>query len=1116
MTTPSRPDPAMLSVRPTTLPGQPLPADTELKYDLYFRAMDENGLETYQRVNLCGFSYFLELAGLSAPTGIELWSFLDPEAKDTTGYPEVLPMPILTGGKYGMMFEDYLGLLQAYKINYCRLFVFPLFNFEYTPYGNNDGHKYDLANVSTDYLNRLSEFIEKARDRGIIVCLSLFSSQMLKKATWDFHPFNVANNTTGNVDPKAGYFGDEDGQSVRNGLGLFCNVNEGSPPAEAQKIFVTQIVNRTMPYWNVMYEIFNEPGNQTIPVTNATPWIKMVAGWIDDLLKVGTGKRARLIAITSLDELLAELMAALLPPDGPLVDVFSFHGEQWGGKSGKSDEACTGTHDISVDDIKAGETEVIDPVTKETYHHPGINDAIKGFHVDSNYPVALIFDSDSLYWAQKEPAKYVQACLEKRASFNYRWSEDYLHTITGNDCNEYTLDCGLETQRLTKIGAGQAAAGANPDYAVTVFPAFPAAVQDLAVSVDGSYMIITFKQPDVTPDGYVAYFGPTAETVGQGKPSAFPPSRDFKVDDPRHPQFIVAFDAETLASEVFVAVAARNGFLQGEWSDTFRVSIPPAAQSLNAEVNFDQAKTSLPIGEIETRDFNLRVTFANTGAGSWRTGIKNFSDYTISQKLFVLAPAANRPANPVIFVDLPHDVAPGQEVTFDLSTLVPKPVFPYSRQPIKYSFGMITFVDFGLAGHNYYPFGTQYDKLPGGAELQVSVTNLDQTQPKRRAVQLFRKASAIPAGQTNVEILSNAAAHSYELISLACDGNTPSGNPVPEGTIIRADVRLEPDTEHENRLHRVVRISHTSPEPLTVDAWAVMVDKQDLQYQQKVLDYITVFKDKPALSINLGALEHKFEITSLYSTQKLKRGAVEYYSCFRSSGATKKRLHVGITGAPADAEEYVQLEMRVVEVLENMGYLQFDSREHEGQNIVFGPGDAGLTQYSRMGDGAVHNFQVVKVESIDDVPLRYGIVLRANASGAFERALEVTRDDTTIAGRVPYYILEVPLDVTSVTARHSASIKQDHARRILDFFNNAQTADEITYGISDNPAFGPRSRKAFSIRHKLAQRILETRGSLPARRFESLEQIDKIRGVGKDTFEDIAYTFEDDKSDDRK
>ena len=86
----------------------------------------------------------------------------------------------------------------------------------------------------------------------------------------------------------------------------------------------------------------------------------------------------------------------------------------------------------------------------------------------------------------------------------------------------------------------------------------------------------------------------------------------------------------------------------------------------------------------------------------------------------------------------------------------------------------------------------------------------------------------------------------------------------------------------------------------------------------------------------------------------------------------------------------------------------------------------------------------------------------------------------------------------------------------MDFFNNAQTADEITYGISDNPAFGPRSRKAFSIRHKLAQRILEARGSLPARRFESLEQIDKIRGVGKDTFEDIAYTFEDDKSDDRK
>lgn len=1140
MTAPTRPDPAMLSVVQTTEPGQPPPAAEDLKYGLVYRTIDENGVAAYQRVNLCGFSYFQELNGLdpTADQGIKLWSAKDTEVTGYDGYPDELPPPILTGDKFGMTFDYYLDHLKAKKINYSRLWVFPLAAYEYTAYDKDSEdlkHRYDISTVSTAYLERLNEFIEKARDRGIIVCLSLFSSQMLKHDYWKDHPFNVAKNTTGVGHPEKGYIGYEDGSEVHNAFGVFCDVADGSPVANAQKSFVTQIVMPTMPYWNVVYEIFNEPGSSDsgYPITNAAPWIKMVAGWIDDLLKDSTGNRTRLISITALDELIPALMAGLVPEGGSkLVDIFSLHGTQWGGNAGTSmgaNDVCKGTHDIPVEIIQTGAGE-FEP-NPETQEHemiprPGMNETIKKFYSDSNYPVALIFDCDSLYWAQKKPANYVQACLEKRASFSYRWGDKFLKKINDSDNCTTSQDCGLD-ERLTKIAAGQTAAGTDPAHAVTVFPTSPAAVKhELVVTVDetyvnGAYLTVSFGRPDAgphgedtTPEGYVAYFGPSMETVGKGVPP-FPPSKYFKVADPQHPQFTVAFERANQLSEVFVAVAARNGFLPGEWSNIVQVPIASNARKLNGEVNFDPAKTSLPIGEVATRDFNLRATFINTGEGTWRTGIKDFSDYTISQKLFVLAPAANRPGNPVIFVDLPHDVAPGQEVTFDLSTLVPKPLFPYSRQPIKYSFGMITFVDFGLAGHNYYAFGTQYEKLPDGAELQVSVTNQDQSQPKRRASQIFRKALVIPAGQTDIEILSNAAAHSYELISLACDGKTPSGNPVPAGTIIRADVRLEPDTEHENRLHRVVRISHTSPEPLTVDAWAVMVDKQDLQYEQKVLDYITVFKDKPPLSINLGTLEYKFEIASLYSTQKLKQGAVEYYPYFRSSGATKKRLQVRITGAPADAEAYVQLEMRVVEVLENMGYLQFDSRKHAGRIIVFEPGD-GLTQYSKMGDGATHNFQVVSVASIDDVPLRYDIVLRANDSGVFERALEVTRDDTTIAGRVPYDILDVPLDVTSLTARQAASIKQDHAQRILDFFNNAQTADEITYGISDNPAFGPRSRKAFSIRHKLAQRILETRGSLPAGRFESLEQIDEIRGVGKDTFEDIAYTFEDDKSDDRK
>jgi hypothetical protein len=48
------------------------------------------------------------------------------------------------------------------------------------------------------------------------------------------------------------------------------------------------------------------------------------------------------------------------------------------------------------------------------------------------------------------------------------------------------------------------------------------------------------------------------------------------------------------------------------------------------------------------------------------------------------------------------------------------------------------------------------------------------------------------------------------------------------------------------------------------------------------------------------------------------------------------------------------------------------------------------------------------------------------------------------------------------------------------------------------------------IRQRLTEHILAVRDALPDRRFISVSQIDDIRGVGGDTFEDIAYTFEAD------
>lgn len=77
------------------------------------------------------------------------------------------------------------------------------------------------------------------------------------------------------------------------------------------------------------------------------------------------------------------------------------------------------------------------------------------------------------------------------------------------------------------------------------------------------------------------------------------------------------------------------------------------------------------------------------------------------------------------------------------------------------------------------------------------------------------------------------------------------------------------------------------------------------------------------------------------------------------------------------------------------------------------------------------------------------------------------------------------------------------ANRIVRFFNSVQSAFEIVQGVKDDP--GDNETVVFST--KVAKRILEVRNSLPSFRFESLEQIDAIPGVGPDKIEDLAYTF---------
>jgi hypothetical protein len=78
---------------------------------------------------------------------------------------------------------------------------------------------------------------------------------------------------------------------------------------------------------------------------------------------------------------------------------------------------------------------------------------------------------------------------------------------------------------------------------------------------------------------------------------------------------------------------------------------------------------------------------------------------------------------------------------------------------------------------------------------------------------------------------------------------------------------------------------------------------------------------------------------------------------------------------------------------------------------------------------------------------------------------------------------------------------------LLDFLNQARRASEIVQRIGDDPRFGPPSKRPYGVRPSLARRMIEVRDRLPKRRFETLEQVDAVLGVGLDTLHDMLASF---------
>jgi hypothetical protein len=180
---------------------------------------------------------------------------------------------VTSGEHYGSVinadfdFHKYLATLQADGLNYTRLFggsyvevpgksfgiqrnpIAPLQGHLIAPWARSSepgyaggGKKFDLDRWDPEYFRRLHEFLGEAGRRGVIVEISLFSSQY-GQVQWDVSPFNEANNVN--------HTDVTDWRKINT-------LDNGSALAYQER-YVRKLVHEASAFPNVFFEIENEP-----------------------------------------------------------------------------------------------------------------------------------------------------------------------------------------------------------------------------------------------------------------------------------------------------------------------------------------------------------------------------------------------------------------------------------------------------------------------------------------------------------------------------------------------------------------------------------------------------------------------------------------------------------------------------------------------------------------------------------------------------------------------------------------------------------------------------------------------------------------------------------------
>lgn len=170
-------------------------------------------------------------------------------------------------------YKKYLHTLEEEGMNYTRIFTGTYFEIYEESFGiqkntlapkkgriitpwalleENGDLLYDLTKWNKDYFDRLKDFMSIAREKDIIVEVTLFSS-IYRDEHWDLSPMNPANNI--NIDTPVSRFAAQ--SDIQTALFPFL------------EIFVRKMVTELNQFDNFFFEIQNEPwADHPLPVYN--------------------------------------------------------------------------------------------------------------------------------------------------------------------------------------------------------------------------------------------------------------------------------------------------------------------------------------------------------------------------------------------------------------------------------------------------------------------------------------------------------------------------------------------------------------------------------------------------------------------------------------------------------------------------------------------------------------------------------------------------------------------------------------------------------------------------------------------------------------------------------